>query len=569
MNIKQLIQTLVGSIRLQYVVFALTLMLPNILMTFTEPQPWYTNVAQLLFGIGLFFSLMLLGKKPGRQYYVLFLFVFFGAFQCVLLWLYGNSPISVDMFLNLAATNANEAGELLGNIIGGVIIFCSLYILMLVWAATSWNKKKLFDDRLRHRMRRLYFLPLLVGSTVLCVGLQIFTPFRFAADVYPINVTYNAGMAICRYWQLMRYDANSQDFTFNAVSSRDATEAETYVFIIGETTRSISLGLYGYERNTTPRLSARQGLITYRDVLSQSNTTHKSVPLLLTAAEAIDPSPMYDERSLIAAFHEAGFYTAYISNQANNGSLIDHYSCEADMRHYIREDHPDRLPDDADMLTAMREALDASASHPKRLFVLHLYGSHFKYCDRIPDTFPKEFQPCGDVMLAARNHDELINAFDNTMLYTDMVVDSLIAMTDGDVPAMVLFTSDHGEDIYDDERENFLHASPVVSFYQLAVPFTIWTNAAFNKTHPEKVGMLMANREQPLSPGRVVFHTLLDAAGIECQSLQRDHSLCDSAYVPGERLFLSDRNEPLRLDQLHLTDNDFRLMREFGISFRE
>ena len=569
MKLQHIIYTLVSSIRLQYVVFALTLMMPNILMTFTEPLPWYTNVAQLLFGIGLFSSLMLLGKKPGKQYYVLFLFVFFGAFQCVLLWLYGNSPISVDMFLNLAATNANEAGELLGNIIGGVIIFCSIYIFMLVWASISWRKRKYFDDEWRHYLRRVIALPMLVGSTVLCVMLQMFTPFRFAADVYPVSVTYNAGMAIYRYWQLMRYDANSRDFTFDATSSRDASEPETYVFIIGETARSLNFGLYGYERNTTPRLAVRQGLITYRDVLSQSNTTHKSVPLLLTAAEAIDPSPMYDERSLIAAFREAGFYTAYISNQANNGSLIDHYSREADMRHYIRDDHPDRLPDDADMLTAMREALDATASHPKRLFVLHLYGSHFKYCDRIPDSFPKVFQPCSDVMLAARNHDELINAFDNTMLYTDMVVDSLIAMTDGATPAMVLFTSDHGEDIYDDERENFLHASPVVSFYQLAVPFTIWTNKAFDDAHPDKVGVLMANREQPLSPGRVVFHTLLDAAGIACQSLRRDHSLCDSTYVPGDRLFLSDRNEPLRLDQLHLTDNDFRLMREFGITFRE
>lgn len=563
---KHFLNSLVISTRLQYWLFTIALWLPNVVMTFTEPLPWYTCIVQLLLGLGAFSALMSLGKNPGRQLYVLFVFIFFAAFQLVLLWLYGNSPISVDMFLNLVSTNANEAGELLGNIIVGVLIVCSFYIAILWLAAASWRRNVSLDRHWRQHIRRMFALPVFVGSTAVCILLQATTSFSLRADVYPVHVSYNAGMAIYRFLQLQRYDSQAADFVFGAASTRADTVPETYVLVIGETTRSVNLGLYGYERETTPRLSAREGLLTYTDVLSQSNTTHKSVPLLLTAAEAADPSPMYNEKSIIAAFREAGFHTTYISNQADNGSLIDHYSREANVRRYLRQEYPDELPNDALILSALAEELaNARQQHRKNLFVLHLYGSHFKYCERAPEAY-RLFTPCDDVQLSVKNREQLVNAFDNSILYTDMVVDSIMTLADSDTPTMVLFTSDHGEDLYDDERNNFLHASPIVDFYQLAVPLLIWPNKAYNKHYPNQAANMAARIAAPLSPARIVFHTMLDAAGIECRALQRDHSLCDSSYVCGERLFLSDRNEPLGFDQLHLTENDYLQMDKYNIS---
>ena len=154
---------------------------------------------------------------------------------------------------------------------------------------------------------------------------------------------------------------------------------------VGETARSINWGLYGYERQTTPKLAARHDLLVFRNVLSQSNTTHKCVPLLLTAAEAANPNPMYDQRSVLQAFKEAGFHTIYISNQAENGSLIDQYSREADVRRYVRDNTSTEMPDDANLLKTLRSEL-ANDTHTKRLVIIHCYGSHFKYCERVPES---------------------------------------------------------------------------------------------------------------------------------------------------------------------------------------
>ena len=53
------------------------------------------------------------------------------------------------------------------------------------------------------------------------------------------------------------------------------------------------------------------------------------------------------------------------------------------------------------------------------------------------------------------------------------------------VDAAMLYTSDHGEDIFDDSRHLFLHASPVPSYYQLHVPFLIWMSDTYRETYPE------------------------------------------------------------------------------------
>lgn len=567
---KKLLNNLYNNARTQYALFTFGLMLPNLFMSYTEPHHWATRCVQVLFGFGLFSSLMTIKRRPSRGLYVNFLFVFFAAFQLVLLKLYGNSPISVDMFLNLVATNANEAGELLSNLIVAVILVCTFYIALLALALASWNRQVKMDKQWRKRVRRCVALPAFVGSTALACSLQLAGVMQIHADLYPVNVFYNACMSVYRFVQLKMYDHNAADFTFQAVSQHDASEQETYVFIIGETARSINWSLYGYERQTTPRLQSRPGLITYTDVLSQSNTTHKSVPLLLTPAEAANPSPMYNERSILQAFKEAGFYTFYISNQADNGSLIDHYSHEADVRRYVREANPDAAPDDANLLTALREEL-AQDKHAKRLVVLHCYGSHFKYCERVPAEY-RVFTPCADKQLKAKNREDLINAYDNTMLYNDMIVDSLMTIA-AEMPAdtsmahsvAVLFTSDHGEDIYDDERENFLHASPVVSFYQMAVPFVVWCNEAYRTNHADEVTQLQAHSTQPVAPARVVFHTMLGMAGIASPNWQADHSLSHPEFRSGERLFLNDRNEACTLHQLHLTEGDFQQMRSRGM----
>lgn len=114
---------------------------------------------------------------------------------------------------------------------------------------------------------------------------------------------------------------------------------------------------------------------------------------------------------------------------------------------------------------------ELKAGHQKLFIVLHAYGSHFNYKERYPESM-SVFKPDNLTDAKYENKEYLMNAYDNTIRYTDGFLASLITLLQkmNSFSAM-LYTSDHGEDIFDDNRKLFLHASPVPSYYQLHVPF--------------------------------------------------------------------------------------------------
>ena len=151
---------------------------------------------------------------------------------------------------------------------------------------------------------------------------------------------------------------------------------EIYVMVVGEASRAPSWSLLGYPRQTTPMLERRDGVVPFGDMLTQCNATHKSVPVILSSVSAENYNDIFEQKSIITAFKEAGFATLYISNQVPNRSLIDYFSAEADQRVDIspREGqlYTDNRPD-GDMLPILRQAV---ASTDSSLFVvLHMYGS--------------------------------------------------------------------------------------------------------------------------------------------------------------------------------------------------
>lgn len=135
-------------------------------------------------------------------------------------------------------------------------------------------------------------------------------------------------------------------------------------------------------------LERRDGVVPFGDMLTQCNATHKSVPVILSSVSAENYNDIFEQKSIITAFKEAGFATLYISNQVPNRSLIDYFSAEADRRVDIspREGqlYTDNRPD-GDMLPILRQAV---ASTDSSLFVvLHMYGSHMDYTKRYPKDF--------------------------------------------------------------------------------------------------------------------------------------------------------------------------------------
>lgn len=560
-----------GTFLYWYAVVAL--LLPNIALCFTERLSFWAGAANVLLPLALYMCFFSVARCPGKMVWWAFLFVFFAAFQLVLLYLFGTGVIAVDMFLNLVTTNSEEVMELLDNLLPAVVGVFVIYLPLLILAVIHIRKKHQISVSFQHHIRKWVMEAGSIGLFCLLACYVVVDGYRMRNQLYPVNICYNLYLAFERNAASENYQEASRNFRFDARSGHDAEAPEVYVMVVGETARAHNFSLYGYPRNTNPLLSKTPGITVFPDATTQSNTTHKSVPMLLSAASAEDFPRLFHEKGILAAFREAGFHTVFISNQLPNHSFIDFLGEQADEHYFLKkEESAQGSHYDEDLLQKLDKILpeaDASSSvhyrYRKLFVVLHTYGSHFNYHERYPRSFAY-FKPDGRSEAMPENRRDLLNAYDNTIRYTDYILHGIVERLqkwelvqtkarnkpDGiycQPTSAMLYTSDHGENIFDDNRKLFLHAAPKASDYELHVPFIIWTSQGFDKKYPKVVKALADNHTKQVQTSLSVFHTLLGIGGIQTRYRQDEHSVASELYHPGRLLYLDDHNEAIPQDE--------------------
>lgn len=565
MNRLSYIYNKVSSGQFLYVYAVVALLLPNIALCYTEClAPWACGVNVLL-PLSLYMLFFSVAKRPGKMIWWAFIFVFFAAFQLVLLYLFGTGVIAVDMFLNLVTTNPGEAMELLDNLAPAVVGVFVVYLPLLILGGVNIRRDSRLSVSFQQRVRHWAMQIGAIGLFCLLASYLVVDDYRMRNQLYPVNICYNLYLAFERNAASENYREASRDFKFDARSEHSATAPEVYVMVVGETARTHNFSLYGYPRNTNPLLSKTPGIKAFPNVTTQSNTTHKSVPMLLSAASAEDFERLFHEKGILAAFKEAGFHTVFISNQLPNHSFIDFLGEQADEHYFLKkEDASQGNHYDEDLLQKLDEILplaDASSSahyrYRKLFVVLHSYGSHFNYQERYPRSFAY-FKPDSRSEAKSENRRDLLNAYDNTIRYTDYILHGIIerlqkwegvqTKTDGvyDQPtSAMLYTSDHGENIFDDERSLFLHAAPKASDYELHVPFIIWTSDGFSKQYPDILKALGENRSKQVQSSLSAFHTMLGIGGIQTRYRLDEYSVASGKYHPTKLLYLDDHDEAI------------------------
>ena len=543
------------------VYFFVALIIPNCVLANTEPYSVWTVEALILMPLGFYMMWSVALRRSGVMIWLAFPFIFFCAFQIVLLYLFGNSIIATDMFTNLLTTNPGEAGELLGNIYPSVVLVCVIYLPLLWLAAREIGHKRYITRTARMNIG-------LTGAALFAVGLLALWPAYHVSEerhvlrdeIFPLNIMYNLGLSGSEFRKSYNFHKTSEGFTYEAERTAEAPGREVYVYIIGEASRAMNWQLYGYGRETNPLLSGVGDLVVFRDVLTQSNTTHKSVPLILSSVATGEHEELYRRKGLPALFNEAGFDTWFISNQSPQGAMIDHLAHDARHVIYIRSPRHD-----TQLLDEMRKVLERSMSQ-KLLFVLHCYGSHFSYHQRYPREFA-HFQPDNDVAIARQHRPMLVNAYDNSIRYTDY----FLAQTIGYLRSLkgtssaLLYCADHGEDLIDDDRERFLHASPTTTAYQLYVASLAWFSEDYRKHFPEKAAAAEANETAPATT-HALFHTMADMASIRGRFLTTKVSLVSPDFDrTAPRRYLNDHNEAVPFRKTGLRPEDMEVFRRYGI----
>lgn len=552
-----------------FYLFLVILMVPNIALCFTEPMPLVAKICNVWLPFSVYYAVMARSGNCGRTFWLLFPFLFLGAFQIVLLYLFGQSVIAVDMFLNLLTTNSNEALELLNNLAPAIVIVTVLYIPALILAMLSMVRRRKLSQTFIRRERRRAWLALAIGIFSLASAFLLNPRYELKSDLYPANVFYNVALAFRRADRTQNYKETSKDFTFNARATHPADRKEVYILVVGETARAYNWSLYGYGRETNPELSKIGGLTSFSRVLTESNTTHKSVPMLLSPVNANDFDSIYYQKGIITAFKEAGYQTAFFSNQRYNHSFIDFFGKEADTFDFIKENAggSGRNSSDDDLLERVAGELKKGAL--KQFIVLHTYGSHFNYRERYPAD--KAFYlPDTPADAEVKYRKNLINAYDNSIRYTDHFLVRVIRLLQAcrEVDAAMLYTSDHGEDIFDDSRHLFLHASPVPSYYQLHVPLLVWMSETYTKNYPVLLESAQANRQKNISSSRSFFQTMLELGGIETPYRNDSLSVTNALLTEKHRVYLNDHNEARSLENIGLGKEDFEMLDKKKISYK-
>ena len=553
------------DVRIMYVSFIIVLTLPNIMLSMTDQMPAVWRVCNVVFPSALYWFVMSLNRKTGKMIWIMFPLVFLAAFQFVLLYIFGQSIISVDMFLNLLTTNATEASEVLTNIVPAVIAVFIIYVPFLVWGTVALVKKHQLTSCFIKRQRKLSLYGVAIGTILMVFASYKYCKYNLFNDIYPLNVFNNIHLAINRTYLSHHYEELCQNFTFSALTERaDATEI--HVMVIGETARACNWGVYGYTRNTTPNLADIKGLIAFSDVLTQSNTTHKSVPMLLSAANADNFESIYQQKSIITAFKEAGFHTMFISNQRPNHSLIDSFGQEADTCMFLKEENPKTYYYDIDFLEYIKAAI--KSNYKKLFIVLHSYGSHYNYSERY-EKGTGIYLPDNPCEAKYENKEYLMNAYDNTIICTDRFFFFFLnTLENTNTLSSLLYVSDHGEDIFDDERRLFLHASPQPSYFQLHVPFIVWMSETFRNYDANMYNILLKNRNKPIESSVCAFHTMLFLGGICTPSGHEKYSVTSINLYKANRKYLNDHNEGIAIDEILMDKEDIEAFSQHDIIYK-
>lgn len=313
------------------------------------------------------------------------------------------------------------------------------------------------------------------------------------------------------------------------------------VFIIGEAADRNKMGLYGYVLDTTPRLSARaqtDPLFVFDDVIAGATYTTVALRQLFTFAEKGEESGWYHYANLLDIVHDAGYRTAWISNQSPVnafGNMDNIFSKRTDRASFTAISGGSfgtvTRHLDEELLPMLDEEL--AAAQERNFYVLHLYGSHTAYYQRCPDDF-HPFSAADETGDDERQRTVKAD-YDNTIAYTDRVLDAILQRFE-DCDAIVIYLSDHGEEVYDGRNFAGHSEEHIGNRHMIEIPMMIWVSREFAAKRPEVVAAMDAARHRPYRTDDII-HTFLDLMKIEVPSYRPEKSILSPAFVPSERLW--------------------------------
>lgn len=334
-----------------------------------------------------------------------------------------------------------------------------------------------------------------------------------------------------KYHEFLFGDQKNHGY-LQAKSNNPTPEKETYVLVIGESTTRTHLQLYNYNRLTNPELTKiKNELVVFEDVISPHTHTIPCLEKMLTLGNYEQPHKKY-EGTIIEIMKQAGFKTYWISNQIPVGiyETITTSIAKLSDKIYFTNSGGEREQQSLDekIFPYLDKILKEDVT--KKFIVVHLLGTHVQYQNRYPKKFDV-FKDTPQTNFPSDNAFEIINYYDNSVLYNDFVVSSIInkiKLATTNQTSALIYLSDHGEDVFETVDLSG-HSEAISSKPMYLIPFFYWSNNA------EQVKNLQQYKGRRYLADDLIF-SLVDIANITFNGFEPERSIFNANFKERKRL---------------------------------
>ena len=321
------------------------------------------------------------------------------------------------------------------------------------------------------------------------------------------------------------------------------------VYILGESTTRNHMGIYGYHLKTTPYLSSLEktgDLVKFTDVISTNGHTMGVLEKLFTFYRQGAKGKWYEYTDLFSILNQAGYYTTWLSNQessgiyGNNGRFYAE-RCKSNSFVCIRDSKSEfEKPYDEHLLPLLDQTL--KQKKPKRFIVLHLIGTHVEYENRYPKTF-KAFST--NVEQGENNKIKKTKAtYDTAVRYNDSIVNAIINRFK-DKNALIIYTSDHGEDVMEINKKIAGHGDIDINNHKVEIPMLVYISKTFQKNYPYITNRIRLSANRPFMTDDMI-HSILDLMEIQTKEYRPSLSIFNKQFNYKRKRICAEKPYPIK-----------------------
>lgn len=437
------------------------------------------------------------------------------------------------MIQNLFETNLGEALDLVSFSMFIQIVIIGVVPCFLLWkiqlpslSARAWVIGKL---KVLGAAITLLCLCFAAYSSYFTVFFREHKTLRFYLNpVYPIySFAFNVNSKL-----KTPDDYELERFAITSTQESVQNKPKLLVVVVGETVRAQNFQLNGYAKATTPRLAARSDIVYFSDVTACGTSTAISVPCMFSFIdhESFSTDAARRQENALDILAKSGVNVLWRDNNSSSKGVADRVQFE-DFKTGATNTQCDTECRDVGMLVGLEDYVQSNSGDT--IIVLHQMGNHGPaYYKRYPDAFETFTPACRTKELSQCSAQEIENAYDNAVAYTDYFLDEtiqLLTQFNATHDTAMLYVSDHGESL--GENGIYLHGMPymLAPETQTKVPMLVWTGEGSSIDHSQ----LRELQQQALSHDAVAY-SLIDFFDVALQERLPEFPL----------LLAKDRSEP-------------------------